>query len=119
MLGNLMDFCSIVILSMQKSENTQTKDSDKGGTMPQDSLRAMMQFLPAATVNLLKLCLEIIRKNCTRDSGSICLESFGTPSGPCDEMMNNVCREHAVCFKVPDNEHYYIGLTLPSFKNFS
>lgn len=78
----------------------------------------MKQLLPVAASNLLTSSFETFRKNCKKDSRSFCLEGSITPSDSCDEKMNSVGQEHRVCFKMPYNGHYYIGLTAYSFRDF-
>lgn len=35
-----------------------------------------------------------------------------------DKVMNNISREHTVRFKIPENAHYYIGLTVHSCEDY-
>lgn len=86
----------------------QRKGQSKVGTIPQDSISRMKRLLPAAACNVLTSCFDTFQKNSTKDFRSLGLETSVTPFGICEEMMNNVCRDHTVYFKMPDNRHYYI-----------
>lgn len=87
------------------------------GTIPQESIRRLKQLLPLAASNLLISCFETFCKTCRKHSNSVSLETSVTPSGSCDEVMENVGREHKICFTILDCGHYYFGLAVHSLKN--
>lgn len=92
--------------------------SYKRGIIPQESLRRMKNLLTKASFNLLASYFERFCKDCTDIFSSNSLEAFVMSSWSIVYMMSNVSREHSVCFKTPENEHYYIWLTLNFFKYF-
>lgn len=101
----------------EPGEHSKIK-SNKGWKIPQDGICRMKYLLPLAFSNHSTSCFETFRKKCTKGSQWFCLELSVTPSGSCDEVMNSIYREHVVCFKIPDNGHYYIGLTVHLFEDF-
>lgn len=77
----------------------------------------MKKLLPLAASNSLTTYFKTLGKNVRNNSTSSYLEISVTPSGSCVDMMNNVNRDHTVCFKMNDSRHYYNGLAVRSHKN--
>lgn len=76
------------------------------------------QLLPVDASSLLTSYFEIFRKRFVTDPRSFSLESLVTPSGSCNEVMNNLGCEYTVCFEIPGNSHSYIAVIVHSVKNF-
>lgn len=90
---------------------------NRGGTVPQESLKRLKVMLPIAAANLLSECFEIMQQYCAPSRETIDLEFSASSGQTTEERMNNDDRELTICFKMPDNGHYYIALTVHAFSD--
>lgn len=92
--------------------------SNKEGTIPRDSIRAIKRLQPVVASNDLTTCFKTFSKNSTKDGGYFCLESSVINLGSRDEMIDDLDRERMICFKIPYDEKYHARMTAHTFQNF-
>lgn len=83
----------------------------EGGTIHQGSFCRLRRLLPNVASNQLTSWLKYFCQNCPAVSTTWSAKKSVLSYGSILTRMNNKNQEYTVCFNMPDNGHYYIGLT--------
>lgn len=75
-------------------------------------------MLPIAAINLLSDLCNIFQQFFAFSRENIDLDLSANREYFIEEALNNETREHTICFKMPDNKHHYIALTVYAFSDY-
>ena len=98
--------------------DVSTKKSVKGGTIPTQVKKFLMDLMPLAAAQIIRTCVQSFEDSLVDSPELLDFEVSAGKKGSLKQRLYNKHRKHTRCFHNPANGHYYISLTSKAFKSF-